>query len=169
MFDAGWLVHIATAILLLGYFIRDEFWLRMMIIAATAVFNLYYWLVPDPPLWDSVIGGFLMIAVNLFVLAQVVLDRTTFRLSETEKRLFSAFETLSPGQFRRVLKLAQWREAGGEELTRQGEAAGSLYYVFDGLIEGAIFGPPISRPEKYAPTSTATMGATKIRTTPTGP
>ena len=147
-FDPEWLVHIATAMLLLAYFIREELWLRLMIIAATLIFNLYYWLIPDPPLWDSVIGGFLMIAVNLFVLAQVVLDRTTFRLSETEKRLFSAFETLSPGQFRRVLKLAQWREASGEELTRQGEATGSLYYVFDGLIEGIRRGPPSKRPAK---------------------
>lgn len=135
VFNPEWLVHIATAMLLLGYFIRDEFWLRMMIIAATAVFNLYYWLVPDPPLWDSVIGGFLMIAVNLFVLAQVILDRTTFRLTEEEKQLFGAFETLSPGQFRRVLGPAQWRVANGEQLTKQDEKASALFFIFDGVID----------------------------------
>lgn len=134
-FDAEWLVHIATAMLLLAYFIREELWLRLMIIAATMTFNFYYWLVPDPPLWDSVIGGFLMIAVNLFVLAQVMLDRTTFRLSAEEKKLFEGFETLSPGQFRRVLRIAKWREGDGTLLTRQGEPAGSLYYVVEGAVE----------------------------------
>lgn len=135
LIDPEWLVHIATGMLLLGYFIRDELRLRLMIIAATATFNFYYWLVPDPPLWDSVIGGILMIAVNLFVLAQVMLDRTTFRLSDEEKRLFRAFGTLSPGQFRRLLKVARWRVGDGEALTRQGEPAGKLSYIFDGAIE----------------------------------
>ena len=135
LFDPEWLVHIATAMLLLGYFIRDELRLRLMIIAATAVFNLYYWLVPDPPLWDSVIGGFLMIAVNLYVLTQVVLDRTTLRLNDAEKHLFAAFDTLTPGQFRRVLKIAKWREANGDELTQQGQPASALHFIFEGVID----------------------------------
>jgi len=145
-FDPEWLVRIATAILLLAYFIRDELKLRLMIIAATLVYNLYYWLVPDPPLWESVIGGFLMVAVNLYVLFQVMLDRTTLRMSDEEKGLFAAFETLTPGQFRRVLKTAQWRKVGdiaqvhevGEaqehQLTIQGEPSAKLYFIFDGPI-----------------------------------
>ncbi len=148
-FDPEWLVRIATAMLLIAYFIRDELKLRLMIIAATLVFNLYYWLVPDPPLWESVIGGFLMVGVNLYVLFQVLLDRTTFRMSDEEKRLFAAFETLSPGQFRRILKTAEWRrveettklrevESAQEHvLTRQGEPSAKLYFIFEGAIRVA--------------------------------
>ncbi len=148
-FDPEWLVRIATAMLLIAYFIRDELKLRLMIIAATLVFNLYYWLVPDPPLWESVIGGFLMVGVNLYVLFQVLLDRTTFRMSDEEKRLFAAFETLSPGQFRRILKTAEWRrveettelrQVGAAEehvLTRQGEPSAKLYFIFEGTIRVA--------------------------------
>jgi len=146
-FDPEWLVRIATAMLLIAYFIRDELKLRLMIIAATLVFNLYYWLVPDPPLWESVIGGFLMVAVNLYVLFQVLLDRTTFRMSEEEKQLFAAFETLSPGQFRRILKTAEWRrveettqvhrveDTSGHVLTRQGHPSAKLYFIFEGAIQ----------------------------------
>jgi len=146
-FDPEWLVRIATAMLLIAYFIRDELKLRLMIIAATLVFNLYYWLVPDPPLWESVIGGFLMVAVNLYVLFQVLLDRTTFRMSEEEKQLFAAFETLSPGQFRRILKTAEWRrveettqirrveDTSGHVLTHQGQPSAKLYFIFEGAIQ----------------------------------
>ncbi|MEP3421345.1 MAG: cyclic nucleotide-binding domain-containing protein [Erythrobacter sp.] len=145
-FDPEWLVRIATAMLLLAYFIRDELKLRLMIIAATLVFNLYYWLVPDPPLWESVIGGFLMVAVNLYVLFQVMLDRTTFRMNDQEKRLFAAFETLSPGQFRRILKTAEWRRVGDianihevaefeeHQLTQQGDPCAKLFFIFEGAI-----------------------------------
>ena len=136
-FDPAWLIHIATAILLIGYFIRDELKLRVMIIVSSVVFNFYYWLVPSPPLWDAVMTGFLLIAVNFYVLAQVLLERTTFRMSDDEKRLFDAFETLTPGQFRRILKVADWRHsdaAGGVQLTQEAEPTPTLYYVFDGVI-----------------------------------
>ncbi len=136
-FDPAWLIHIATAILLIGYFIRDELKLRVMIIVSSIVFNFYYWLVPSPPLWDAVMTGFLLIAVNIYVLAQVLLERTTFRMSDDEKRLFDAFETLTPGQFRRILKIAEWRKAAKAHsiiLTREGEQTSRLYYIVSGTV-----------------------------------
>ena len=138
LFDPAWLIHVGTALLLIGYFIRDELKLRVMIIVSSAVFNLYYWLVPSPPLWDAVMTGFLMIGVNLWVLSQVLLDRTTFRLSEDEKRLLVAFSTFTPGQFRRLLKAAKWREAGAQNsvvLTLQSEPCHALYYIFEGQAD----------------------------------
>ncbi len=140
LFDPGYLNYVGTAILLVGYFIRDELKLRVMIIIATAVLNIYFWRVPDPPLWESVISGFLMIAINLYVLSQVLLDRTTLSMTEEEKRLFDAFETLTPGQFRRILKHARWKEGDSTELTREGESCSNLFYVFEGVIEVAKSG-----------------------------
>lgn len=148
-FDPAWLIHIAASILLIGYFIRDELKLRLMIIASSIVYNFYYWLVPSPPLWDAVMVGFLLIAVNFYVLAQVLLERTTFRLSDEEKQLFDAFETLTPGQFRRILKIADWHKAAKAHsiiLTREGEATSRLYYIIDGTVAvekgGHKFGLP---------------------------
>lgn len=137
MFDSAWLIHIAATILLIGYFIRDELKLRVMIIISSVIYNFYYWLVPSPPLWDAVMTGFLLIGVNIYVLVQVLLERTTFRLSDDEKRLFDGFETLSPGQFRKILKIADWRDVGGDgavTLTREGELTSALFYIFDGVI-----------------------------------
>lgn len=79
----------------------------------------------------------LMVAVNLWVLGQIVLERTTLRMTEDEKHLFDAFETLSPGQFRRVSRLAQWRMASdpeGTSLTREAEPSSVLVYVFEGIV-----------------------------------
>ncbi len=137
MFDPAWLIHIAATILLIGYFIRDELKLRVMIIISSVIYNFYYWLVPNPPLWDAVMTGFLLIAVNIYVLIQVLLERTTFRLTDDEKRLFDGFETLSPGQFRKILKVAKWQDMASDEesvLTREGEPSPSLFYIFDGVI-----------------------------------
>jgi len=123
--------------MLFAFFIRDELRLRSLIIVSTVIYIAYYYLALDPPLWDAIITSVLMIFANLYVLGQVVLERTTFRLSEDEKRLFDAFETLTPGQFRRILKIAKWRVAGdpdGTVLTRESEPSGALFYVFEGII-----------------------------------
>ncbi|MEE4204652.1 MAG: cyclic nucleotide-binding domain-containing protein [Erythrobacter sp.] len=136
-FDPAWLIQIAAALMLFAFFIRDELPLRSLIIVSTVIYIAYYYLALDPPLWDAIVTSVLMIFANLYVLGQVLLERTTFRLSPDEKRLFDAFETLTPGQFRRILRIAQWRVAEDPEgtvLTREAEPSGALFYVFEGII-----------------------------------
>ena len=108
-----------------------------MIIVSSAVFNFYYWLVPDPPLWDAVLTGFLMIAVNLWVLSQVLMDRTTFRLSADEKRLFAMLGSLTPGQFRKLMRIATWSRPDTEApllLTQEDQPSDRLFFVVDGEV-----------------------------------
>ena len=98
-----------------------------------------------PILHFFVIGALLFAAERIHTrwqlaeqpLGEIVLERTTLRLNEDEKQLFDAFETLTPGQFRRVLKVAQWRRADdpdGTLLTREAEPSNSLFYIFEGII-----------------------------------
>ncbi len=123
--------------LLVAYFIRDELKLRILIVVSTFIYIAYYYLVPAPPLWDAIFTSVLMILVNFFVLAQIILERTTFQLTPDQKELFEAFETLSPGQFRRILRIAKWhkaQDADGEILTREAEPSDALFFVFEGII-----------------------------------
>ncbi len=135
--DLWWLIYVGAGLLLLAYAIRDELKLRLLIVISTFIYILYYFVVPSPPLWDAIITSLLMVAVNLWVLGQIVFERTTLRLSEDKKALFDAFETLSPGQFRRMLRLAKWQRADDPEgtvLTREDEPSTALFYIFDGVI-----------------------------------
>jgi len=136
-FDPAWLIQIAAALMLFAFFIRDELPLRALIILSTIIYIAYYYFALDPPLWDAIVTSVLMIGANLYVIGQVVLERTTLRLNEDEKQLFDAFETLTPGQFRRILRLSRWRVAEDEEgtvLTREDEPSDGLFYVFEGVI-----------------------------------
>jgi CRP-like cAMP-binding protein len=135
--SSSWLIYIGAAMLLVAYAIRDELKLRVMIIASTFIYIAYYYVAAATPLWEAIVTSALMVGVNMWVLGQIALERTTFRLSDDEKQLFDAFETLNPGQFRRVAKLAQWRRADDPEgtvLTRDDEPSTSLFYIFDGII-----------------------------------
>lgn len=135
--NPSWLIHAGALLYMIAFIVRDELVLRLLAVTGSALYILYYYLFPAQPLWDAIVSSLIMVMINIAVITQVILERTTFRLSEDEKRLFAAFETLTPGQFRRLLKHAQWRtvaEPDGTLLTREGEKSQALYYVLDGAI-----------------------------------
>ena len=149
-FDPTWLIHIGAGLLLIAYAVRDELRLRVLIIVATFIYIAYYYYVPQPPLWDAIITSALMVLVNIWVLGELALERTTLRMTPEEKALFDAFETLSPGQFRRIAKIAKWHRADDPEgtlLTREDEPSGALFYIFDGIISVEKYGRQFRLPE----------------------
>ena len=135
--DPAWLIYLGAALLLIAYGIRDELKLRVMIVVSTFVYIAYYYVVAGGPLWEAIVTSALMILINFYVLAQIMLERTTLRMTPDEKRLFDGFETLTPGQFRRIARIAKWRVSEDPEgvcLTREDEPSDALFYVFDGKV-----------------------------------
>ncbi|WP_298300802.1 cyclic nucleotide-binding domain-containing protein [uncultured Erythrobacter sp.] len=133
IFDPELLIYLGAGLLLIGYAIRDELKLRVLIAVSSFVYIAYYFAVG--PLWGAIITSLLMIAVNFWVLGQIILERTTLRMSDDEKALYEAFETLTPGQFRRALKCADWitvSKAEGNLLTQENSPSNTLYYIFEG-------------------------------------
>ena len=171
-FDPSWLIYLGAALLLIAYGIRDELKLRVMIVVSTLIYIAYYYVVGGGPLWEAIITSVLMVGMNLWVLAQIVLERTTLRMTEDEKRLFDAFETLSPGQFRRVAKLAKWRTASdtqGTTLTLEAEPSSVLVYVFDGIVSVEKNGRQFRLPEGNFLGEVAYVLNRKITTTSVAP
>ncbi|BDI59461.1 cyclic nucleotide-binding domain-containing protein [Qipengyuania nanhaisediminis] len=149
-FDPSWLIYLGAALLLVAYGIRDELRLRVMIIVSTLVYIAYYYVIDAGPLWEAIVTSIAMVAINLWVLGQILLERTTLRMSEDERRLFDAFETLTPGQFRRVARLAHWHIAtdpDGTMLTREDEPSSVLVYVFEGIVSVEKHGRQFRLPE----------------------
>lgn len=149
-FDASLLIKAGSALYIIAFLIREELTLRLTIVAGTILYIFYYLYFPDPPLWDAIIASVIMIFANLIVLGQIVLERTTFRLNPEAKELFDAFETLTPGQFRHILRLAEWKVSEGAQgtvLTHEAEPSGSLFYVFRGAISVEKSGRWFTLPE----------------------
>jgi hypothetical protein len=56
-----------------------------------------------------------------------LLERTTFQLSDDEKQLYQGFDTLTPGEFRMMLKRANWHTGSGSDvLTTAGKKPENL-------------------------------------------
>ena len=129
------LLNLGGLLYFIGFLVRDELILRILILSGTTLYLIYYLFFPTGPLWNAFITSSILGMANLWVLGKIVFERTTLALSENEKRLYKCFETLTPGQFRLLIKHAKWHSAQEEiQLCTQGEQANKLYYILDGSI-----------------------------------
>jgi hypothetical protein len=92
--------------------------------------DVFFYALQPIPILPPVISSLILIAINLGIPVIVILERTTLAMSDREKRLFGAFDTLSPGQFRKLKRLGQFHTATERmEILREGEVPTNLYYV----------------------------------------
>ncbi len=134
-FDASMLVHVASLIYVMGFMVIDQLRLRTMILIGTGLYIAYY-LTLDPPLWDAMFWSVIMSIANIWIITKLVLDRSTFNLSEENLKLYAVFDAMTPGEFRRLLKIASWHDGRDQiRLTTEGEKVESLYYVLNGPVE----------------------------------
>ena len=129
------LIHIAALTGVAAMVFRNQLLLRGVLILSTLLYIVYYLCLPGVPLWGAIFWSFVTLVVNGFMMMRLIFDRTQFRLSDDELRLFAAFRLLSPGEFRTLTALASWRTAGTQTiLSREGAPLDRLYYVLDGAI-----------------------------------
>ena len=56
-----------------------------------------------------------------------------FVMSEQEEKLYQVFNTLSPGEFKKILKIAEWFDGpSAEQITTEGEIPERLHFLIDG-------------------------------------
>ena len=135
-FNTALLIHVGALFYIIAFLIRDELKLRLMVLAGSAFYLLYYYFFPQIPLWDAIITTCILVGANLVILFRILMERTVFAMSEQEKILFNYFKGFSPGQFRQLLKIARWTTAEvPTALATENQALSSLYIIADGQAE----------------------------------
>ena len=134
-FDSHLVMHAAAAISVAALALRDQLRLRVVLLISILL-SVVYNATKEPPLYHELVWNAVTLAINLKVIVQIVMDRTPIGMNDEENELFAAFEMLTPGEFRAILKLASWQTAtGGDCITREGEKLDSLFYVLRGGID----------------------------------
>lgn len=127
------LIHAAALIAVAALTCRDQLVLRGLLVVSTLLYIVYYVAVPDILFWDALFWTVVNLGVNLTMMAKLVCARTQFRLSPLERRLFAALGSLSPGEFRALMKIARWHcSQASQILLREGQAVDKVYYLLDG-------------------------------------
>jgi hypothetical protein len=127
------LVHVAATIYLAGFLFRDQIMLRALVIVGDFVYTAYYLFAPAEPLWGGAAWSVVFICVNTVMISRIIADRAHFGLSEDELRLFRKLDTMTPGEFRRFMRMGGWRTAGAPTvLTQENQPVECLYFILDG-------------------------------------
>lgn len=130
------MMHVASLIGVLALAFRTQLRLRAVLLLSIGLNIVDHLFLKQGANVNALFWDTVALATNLWVIIRMVLDRTHIGLSEEEERLFQAWGSLSPGEFRTLLKLAQWRTSDGTDvLTSEGTTPDRLYYVLHGEID----------------------------------
>lgn len=129
------LVHFAAIFTLICYLFRDQIKLRSFAVLGDALLSAYYYFGFPEPLWNPLVWTLANVVINVVMIIILLREHRMSLLTDNEMTLFRCLETLTPGQFRNLLKLATWHEV--EEparLTEEGAMLDRLYYVLEGKL-----------------------------------
>jgi hypothetical protein len=133
---SGLLVHLAALCQILGFLMRDQIWLRALVLTGNALYAVYYFVYPATPLWDAMFWSGTMLLANAVMIVVILRDRRMQDLSDDKLSVFQAFGNMVPGDFRRLMEIARVHTVGRPTiLTRLDTPPVRLFYVIDGTLE----------------------------------
>jgi hypothetical protein len=129
------LVHVAAIFTLVCYLFRDQIKLRIFAVLGDGLLSAYYYFAFPEPLWNPMVWTIANVVINTVMVIVLLREHRMSLLSDNEMTLFRCLPTLTPGQFRKLLKIASWHET--EEpalLTEEGAKPEKLFYVLEGPV-----------------------------------
>ncbi|WP_299395201.1 cyclic nucleotide-binding domain-containing protein [Pelagibius sp.] len=134
--NAGLLVHAAALLQVLGFLNRGQLTLRCLVLAGNLLYIPYYYFHPDDPLLGAIFWSSVLALAGLIGILRLLHDRHQRPGDRTSESFLNIRKVLTPGEFRRLMQMAEWHTAEQTvELTREGEAVPSLYFVTSGQVE----------------------------------
>lgn len=129
LFDLKTLILIGCGVKLLAVLIADAKRLRLMV-GVSLVLDLVFLSSGALPLASPGQSLWILLALDLVIVALYVREHTTFGFSKRDKRLFEAFETLTPGQLRKIMRLADLHQVTEPlEIIQEAQFPSHLYYI----------------------------------------
>ena len=145
----GDMVHVANGLYLCSYLVRDILWLRVLTILAGLSLVPFYCHCSDHILWAPIAWNVLFMTVNAIQIGILLRERRPRRLAGPEQALYEqVFSDLTPGEFRRLVKLGEWREiAAGSTIVHRDTVVGDMQVLRQGALEVRTAGGVIARLE----------------------
>ena len=137
IWDTETLVILAILGYVLGFVLKSQIILRLLVLAATVFYIAYYYYHPEEPLWGAIYGSLLIIAANLIGLARLLYSRLPIGIPADQWPIFKALEGLEPGEFRRLMSLGSMKFSDTRvQLTKEGDEVESLFFAINGDLYG---------------------------------
>lgn len=141
----GSMVHVANLLYLTSFMMRDILWLRVLTVIGASFLLPYYYFQAEP-LLPAIYWNLAFIALNLYWIGRILLERRPVRLSADEVQLCNlVFHSLTPQEMLKLLKLAHWEDVPvGKWLVEAGEKVDRLRVIFSGKARVEAQGTPVT-------------------------
>ncbi|MEM7269701.1 MAG: cyclic nucleotide-binding domain-containing protein [Pseudomonadota bacterium] len=150
LWATGSFVHLAMAGYVAGFVLTNQFALRFLILASSFAYIAYYYLHPAEPLWGAIAGTILIIAATIIGLVRLCYDRVWIALPKAHRPIFYAMPGLKPGEFRRLMRLGEIKEAKkGDVLTNQGALNDAVFFLVSATASGCKDDTRFTIPPKH--------------------
>ena len=139
------LAFVTFSINAFSYVMRDMKWLRIItIVAMLGDLVVYYNIRPGSPLWVQFGMSALIIAINVYQLYMLWRERQASHFAGEAGWLYEhVFGPLTPGEFKRVLKLGHWSQLQeGEHVLHKDAVVDQIGVVVRGRLD-AMWGDTV--------------------------
>jgi CRP-like cAMP-binding protein len=155
MFGLDALLNVANVVYLASYSVRDILWLRILTVFGASLLLPYYYLQIEP-LYAAMAWNLVFIAINIFWITKLLLERRPVQFTDEERRLYqSSLRNMSERDAFKLLRMGHWTTApAGTTLVQQGGAVDTVGLISGGEVnikvdgdqvdtlgEGRFFGP----------------------------
>jgi hypothetical protein len=139
--------HASFAIGAISYWVRDEIWLRGLLILSFLSGIIYDVLPPVGPLWLVVFWLSVYTAINAFRIITTLDERRSVKLDDVSAELREvSFPEFTPVEFAKLIRAGEWRTASsGEILTREGQPINDLMVVQNGTLSVSVGDREVAR------------------------
>jgi CRP-like cAMP-binding protein len=117
-----YLIDLSSLLTVASFSVRGMLPLRMLAVASQII-AIPYFVLQAAPLWTPAAWTVLFLAINLYHIIRILLERRPIRFTPEEQRLYDlSFQTLEPREFLKLAKLGEWKTASrGDKFLTRGE------------------------------------------------
>jgi CRP-like cAMP-binding protein len=119
-FTLDYLIDLSSLLTVASFSVRGMLRLRLLAVASQII-AIPYFVFQAAPLWTPVGWTVLFLAINLYHITLILLERRPIKFTAEEQRLYDlSFQTLEPREFIQLVKFGEWKTAvqGDKFLTR---------------------------------------------------
>lgn len=128
------LVELSPIVTLFGFMIRDQLYLRLFIMIEPLLMILFFAFV-DQNSPGQAAASLSIFVVNMVMVFLIWHERTHYTLTGDQRALLDYLRDLTPGEFRRLMKITDWLDIEYEtELTTLGTPNRALFFVLEGHV-----------------------------------
>jgi CRP-like cAMP-binding protein len=139
-------LHGANVLYAASYSVRKILWLRVISVLAGISMIIYFYFQREP-LWVPLYWSLVFVILNAVHTVILIYERRPLNFSLEEQKLFQmVFRTLTPIEFKKLLKQAAWQDASvNNSLVSKGQQLDHVYLIFSGLVSVMIEGQAVAQ------------------------